>query len=248
MLHPQLRRISIAASLLAYACSIAAFEAPSPISKVDVTAHLAAMRPSSAHKPARVPPAVLWLKPIHSNTVDPSTPGSFTLLQKNKMFSPHLLVVPVGSSVAFPNADPFFHNVFSLFDGRRFDLGLYEAGSTRSVVFSREGVSYIFCNIHSEMSAVVISLATQSYSIADQQGVFHIRDVPGGDYELHIWVEGQRQTALDRMTRRVHVAEASAGQAVDLGEIETDHADPSNLSRHLNKFGRPYEPDANPIY
>ena len=78
------------------------------------------------------------------------------------MFTPHILVVPVGSVVRFPNADPFFHNVFSLFDGKRFDLGLYEAGSTKEVTFSREGLSYIFCNIHPEMSAVVISLSTPS--------------------------------------------------------------------------------------
>jgi len=65
-----------------------------------------------------------------------------------------VLVVPVGSVVDFPNHDPFFHNVFSLFDGKRFDLGLYEAGATNSVRFDRLGVSFLFCNIHPEMSAV----------------------------------------------------------------------------------------------
>jgi hypothetical protein len=147
----------------------------------------------------------------------------------------------VGSSVAFPNADPFFHNVFSLFDGRRFDLGLYEAGSTRSVVFSREGVSYIFCNIHSEMSAVVIALATPYYGFADAQGAFHLMDVPAGDYDLHVWIEGQKQVSLDRLTRRVHVV----GPLVDLGEIRADRPE---KSQHLNKFGRPYDPDTHPIY
>jgi plastocyanin len=113
---------------------------------------------NSTNKSEKFPSAVIWLEPVQA--IAPSPPGKFTLLQKNKTFTPHLLVVPVGSIVAFPNADPFFHNVFSLFDGKRFDLGLYEAGSTRSVVFSRVGVSYIFCNIHSEMSAVVIALDT----------------------------------------------------------------------------------------
>jgi len=157
------------------------------------------------------------------------------------MFTPHLLVVPVGSSVAFPNADHFFHNVFSLFDGRRFDLGLYEAGSTRSVVFSREGVSYIFCNIHSEMSAVVISLSTPLYSIADSNGAFHIKGVPDGEYDIHLWAEGLRQSSLDQKTRRVKVT----GEQTDLGEI---HLDPPRQSQHLNKFGRPYEPDDHPVY
>ena len=83
------------------------------------------------------------------------------LRQKNKAFEPHLLVVTIGSNVEFPNDDPWFHNVFSLFNGKRFDLGLYEAGTTRTVHFEREGVSYIFCNIHPEMSAVVVVLSEQ---------------------------------------------------------------------------------------
>jgi len=213
--------------------------APSP--QVAVTARLTRAQAGSQSKPEKPPPAVIWLNPVRAETATPITPGSFTLLQKNKMFTPHLLVVPMGSSVAFPNADPFFHNVFSLFDGRRFDLGLYEAGSTRSVVFSREGVSYIFCNIHSEMSAVVIALASPYYAIADPQGVFHLKDIPVGDYELHVWIEGQKQSSLDRHIRLVHLADAET----DLGEIT---ANPPKQQQHLNKFGRPYEPDSHPIY
>jgi plastocyanin len=193
---------------------------------------------ASAHKPGNATSAVIWLDPIPS--LPALAPGKFTLLQKNKMFTPHLLVVPVGSSVAFPNADPFFHNVFSLFDGKRFDLGLYEAGSTRSVVFSRPGVSYIFCNIHSEMSAVVIALNTPFYGIADPHGAFHIQNVPDGDYSLRVWVEGQQQSSLDRQTRRIHIT----GTSVDLGDIRAG----STKQQHLNKFGRPYEPDAVPTY
>jgi len=191
-------------------------------------------------KSGMAPSAVIWLKPIQSDALSAVAPGKFTLLQKDKMFTPHLLVVPIGSSVAFPNRDPFFHNVFSLFDGKRFDLGLYEAGSTRSVTFSREGVSYIFCNIHSEMSAVVIALDTPFYSIADSQGAFRIQDIPNGDYSLHVWIEGQAQNSLDQLTRRVHIA----GTTIALGDI---HAG-TPKSQHLNKFGRPYEPDSVPTY
>ncbi len=193
-----------------------------------------------AHRAEKPPSAVIWLEPLESGSVPAVSAGRFTLLQKNKMFTPHLLVVPVGSSVAFPNADPFFHNVFSLFDGKRFDLGLYEAGSTRSVVFSRVGVSYIFCNIHSEMSAVVIALDTPFYSIADAGGAFDIDGVPDGNYSLRVWIEGQTQGSLDQLTRRVHVA----GTVVALGDI---HAGTST-EPHLNKFGHPYEPDAMPTY
>jgi plastocyanin len=211
------------------------------VHRAEVTARLITTQSSSAQKTENARSAVIWLNPIRGTAASPVAPGTFTMMQKNKMFVPRLLVVPVGSSVAFPNADPFFHNVFSLFDGRRFDLGLYEAGSTRSVVFSREGISYIFCNIHSDMSAVVIALATPYYGLADHEGTFHVKDVPDGDYELHIWIEGQAQNSLDQLTRRVHIA----GETADLGLIRSNHPD---QKQHLNKFGQPYEPDTHPIY
>jgi plastocyanin len=220
---------------------LSAQERAAPVHEATVTAKLLLMEHGSARKTEKSPPAVLWFNPLQPGIAVATTPGNFALVQKNKMFTPHLLVVPVGSSVSFPNADPFFHNVFSLFDGRRFDLGLYEAGSTRSVVFSREGVSYIFCNIHSEMSAVVIALATPLYGFADSQGVFHLKNVPDGEYDLHVWIEGQKQSSLDRLTRRIHVT----GEVADLGDIRTDGFD---RQPHLNKFGRPYEPDPHPIY
>src|SRR5215469_340357 len=136
-------------------------------------------------------PAVVWLEPMGDTLVLSFTPqGHYTLLQKNRTFIPHLQVVPVGSVVQFPNDDPFFHNVFSLFDGKRFDLGLYEAGSSKSVAFSREGVSYIFCNIHPEMSAVVLTLSTRLFAVADPSNSFRLLEVPPGDYELHVWIEG----------------------------------------------------------
>src|ERR1700676_4039392 len=83
---------------------------------------------------------VVWLTPIREteNISAPRTPQRYTLEQKDKQFIPHILVVPTGSSVDFPNLDPFFHNVFSLFNGKRFDLGLYEAHSRRTVLFDRE--------------------------------------------------------------------------------------------------------------
>jgi plastocyanin len=192
-------------------------------------------------KSRTIPPSVIWLKSLQSDPGAAPTAGRFSLLQKNKMFFPHLLVVPVGSSVSFPNADPFFHNVFSLFDGKRFDLGLYEAGSMRSVIFSREGISYIFCNIHPDMSAVVLSLTTPFYGIADPAGNFQITSVPNGEYELHVWVEGRQQNSLNDLTRRIRIT----GESTDLGEI---HSEPLREQHHLNKFGRPYEPDKKTVY
>ena len=181
------------------------------------------------------PPAVVWLKPIDGTPELPFAPKrTYRLLQKNRMFTPHLLVIPVGSTVDFPNADPFFHNVFSLFDGKRFDLGLYEAGSEKQVVFSREGVSYIFCNIHPEMSAVVLALTTPLYAVTDPGESAVIHSVPRGDYQFAAWVEGVPQGALNSLSRTVHVS----GPDVDLGTVTIPIAP---VTGHTNKFGEPYD-------
>jgi plastocyanin len=185
-------------------------------------------------------PVVAWLTPI--GPADASTPHAiaparpFLLTQKNKEFSPHLLVIPTGSSVEFPNLDPFFHNVFSLFNGRRFDLGLYEAGSRRSVRFDHDGVSYIFCNIHPEMGAVIVSLSTPFYTLSEKDGSVLLMNIPSGDYELHLWSEDVSSSDLAAAGHRIHVAE----QPLHLPAI-TLKSTASSLSHHLNKFGEEYK-------
>lgn len=185
----------------------------------------------------RAVPAVAWLTPLAGTSVPPFNPqGHYTLLQKNRMFVPHLQVIPVGAVVQFPNADPFYHNVFSLFEGKRFDLGLYEAGSSKSVTFSREGVSYIFCNIHPEMSAVVVTLSSPLYAIADSSDVFVLHGIPAGAYKLHIWIEGVPQSYLEGLGRTVRVS----GHDLDLGTMNAPIARSHDLT-HPNKFGNPYD-------
>ena len=212
---------------------------------VDVSLRLIEEHPPSQSDthPRHLTPAVAWLKPVGDQTLPFPAHSSYVLLQKNRMFTPHILVVPVGSVVLFPNADPFFHNVFSLFDGKRFDLGLYEAGSTKEVTFSREGLSYIFCNIHPEMSAVVISLSTPLYAIVASDGQIKLRDIPPGEYELHIWVEGEMLPVLDKLTRRVHVGSSE----LNLGDIVLPTS-PNLGDKHLNKFGKPYDQSEKPVY
>ena len=189
-------------------------------------------------------PAVVWLEPLTGTPALPFNPNRpYTLLQKNRTFTPHLLVIPVGSVVRFPNADPFFHNVFSLFEGKRFDLGLYEAGSSKSVTFSREGVSYIFCNIHPEMSAVVVALSTPLYAIADAKDSIVLSHIPPGDYRLHLWIEGIPKSVLDGLDRKVHFPPS----LVDLGAVRAPIAWPRMMS-HANKFKKPYAIDTRPPY
>ena len=184
---------------------------------------------------------VVWLVPQNGGNApgvpaaDPS-PKRFTLLQKNKTFEPHLLVIPVGSQVEFPNKDPFFHNVFSLFEGKRFDLGLYESGSTRSLRFDRPGISYLFCNIHSEMSAVIIALETPYYATSGRAGEITIPNVPPGRYTLRVWKEGVSAATLKGLSRTV----AISGENASLGNLNVPGSPPIPLA-HKNKYGRDYE-------
>ncbi|HEV2578146.1 MAG TPA: hypothetical protein VGU25_13140 [Acidobacteriaceae bacterium] len=222
--------IALACALILLAPSLRAQNRPrNPLAELRL--HIATS-PSTPHH--RVS-AVAWLDPLGNTPVATLAPQShYTLLQKNRTFIPHLQVVPVGSVVQFPNADPFFHNVFSLFDGKRFDLGLYEAGKTKSVTFSRPGVSYIFCNIHPEMSAVIISLSTPLYSVADASNALDLRNILPGDYRLHIWVEGALPGSLQSLSRDLHLA---AG-ATDLGNVSVPIA---TNTTHTNEFGNAYD-------
>jgi plastocyanin len=211
-----------------------------------VTASVAVMDGKKA-KSRNASNVVIWLAPDGAgiSPTSASQPSSRPrLVQRNKSFEPHVLVIPVGSLVQFPNRDPFFHNVFSLFEGKRFDLGLYEAGSTRDVLFDKPGISYIFCNIHAEMSAVVIALNTPYYGISDRRGQIVIPDVPSGRYTLRVWYEGALPDALSALTREVTVG--SGGSTIGL--LRVPASNPSQ--EHKNLYGKDYTPPApaNPTY
>src|SRR5581483_7751362 len=189
---------------------------------------------------------VVWLAPLNSAGHAQLAPSQHArLIQKNKIFEPHVLVVPVGSIVEFPNEDPFFHNVFSLFEGKRFDLGLYESGGTRLVRFDRAGICYIFCNIHPEMSAVVLVLDTPYYAVSDRAGQVTIPAVPPGRYILHSWHEGSTDEELNSLSHEITVSETGHSFGVL-------HVPESNVVRlaHKNKYGRDYDnpTPVNPAY
>jgi plastocyanin len=190
---------------------------------------------------------VIWLKPLDRTAADASAAEQshkrLQLIQKNKSFQPHLLVVPVGSVVDFPNRDPFFHNVFSLFDGKRFDLGLYEAGATNSVRFDRVGVSFLFCNIHPEMSAVVVAVDTPYFSVSDRDGNITISGLPDGKYELHVWYERGIPADLKALTRTVTIPP----ETQNLGSISVVE-NSSFSSAHKNKYGQDYTPPPSQDY
>lgn len=189
---------------------------------------------------------VVWLSPIGARDERrPNATGRFKIEQRDKTFRPHVLAVPVGSFVEFPNLDPIFHNVFSLFDGKRFDLGLYEAGTTRGVNFTRAGICYVFCNIHPDMSAVVVVVDSPFYTTSTGNGALTIPDVPSGRYRMSVWHE--RFTPEDP---REFPKELTIGAgAANIGAIRLRFVKPLPDS-HKNKFGHEYAPPGSngPIY
>ena len=234
---PAFRRSLICTLLL---CSALTFA-----QEVTVSAHVVLVNDEHQSKLPQAGNVVVWLSPDKSTS--PAQMSNMLrprLTQRNKSFEPHLLVIPVGSVVEFPNRDPFFHNVFSLFEGKRFDLGLYEAGTTREVQFSKPGISFIFCNIHAEMSAVIIALDTPYYGISNQHGDVVIPKVPIGHYTLRVWYEDALPETLSAMTREITVSESSSTLGVfRIATAALPHS-------HKNKYGRDYDPPApdNPAY
>ncbi|HKT89771.1 MAG TPA: hypothetical protein VJQ59_15105 [Candidatus Sulfotelmatobacter sp.] len=190
----------------------------------------------SSHRLKDASQAVVWLTPVGTTIQPPQQKTIPQLIQKDKSFHPSLIVIPVGGKVEFPNHDPFFHNVFSLFEGKRFDLGLYESGSTRFVQFDRPGISFIFCNIHAEMSAVVIAVATPYYAISDRRGDLVLPNVPPGRYNLQIFHSAVTPEMLQALAREVTIT-AEDGSLGTFTLAETDVT-----TTHKNKYGRDYDP------
>lgn len=107
--------------------------------------------------------------------------------QKGQRFEPEIVVVPLGSTVSFPNSDPIFHNVFSLSGAREFDLGFYPAGDTRTVTFDASGVVQVYCHLHPDMTAAVVVVPNAWYAQPEDDGSFVLTGVPAGTYQLVVW-------------------------------------------------------------
>lgn len=123
-----------------------------------------------------------------------------TLNQTGQKFEPEMLVVPVGSTVSFPNSDPIFHNVFSLSRARTFNLGRFPRGESRAVRFEKSGIVKVFCDIHSHMTATVLVFNHPWFAVPDADGRFELPAVPPGDREITAWHE-----RLGDTTARVRV-------------------------------------------
>jgi len=116
-----------------------------------------------------------------------------TMKQQNETFVPHLLAIRVGTIVDFPNGDPFFHNVFSLSKVKRFDLGRYARGRSKSVRFDEPGIVRVFCDIHAHMNAFILVFSHRFFAVTDDEGRYRIERVPPGSYTVVAWYEGIKQ-------------------------------------------------------
>ena len=171
-------------------------------------------------------------------TVLTTTAAHATMLQKGKMFMPHILPVTTGTTVDFPNSDPIFHNAFSSYNGQIFDIGLYPPGTSRAVRLTRPGVLRVFCNIHPAMSAIILVLNTPYFIKTTKDGSFAM-DVPPGDYDLSIFHERATEQELAGLARRITVAEAGLRlPAITISEAGY------LVAPHKNKYGHDYAPAA----
>jgi plastocyanin len=173
--------------------------------------------------------AVVWLVPRAASSARPRV-SKVEVAMRARQFAPHVRVVPVGATVAFPNQDPFGHNIFSSTPGSSFDLGLYGRGQSREQVFSKAGAIPVYCNIHSRMAAFVVVVASPWYSQASADGRWSIKGVPPGTYTAHIWHERGAEA-----TRQVTVTAAGA-EGID-AQID---ARGFVLAEHKDKFGKDY--------
>jgi plastocyanin len=202
------------------------------------TVQLTGSSESSVRKHQDFSGVVIWLEPL-GKTTKPLPSQHVRMIQKDKRFDPHILVVDVGTTVEFPNLDPIFHNAFSSFDGQIFDLALYPPGTSRSIYFTHPGVVRIFCNIHPSMSAVVVVLDSPYFATTGKDGHFSIPDVAAGQYQLHLLHERATAETLAALVRRVNVPDTGAA----LPSIAISEAGYLPLP-HKNKYGRDYPPVA----
>ena len=170
---------------------------------------------------------VVMLTPVKGGGKKRS-PKQRVIEQRGRQFAPHLMAVPVGSTVAFPNFDDIYHNVFSRSDSRPFDLGIFKNAQSREVRFDRPGIVRVGCNLHANMSTSIIVVKAPHYAVTDAKGAFRFRSLKPGAYELEAWTERSAQP----VTKTIEVAEGD-------NQITVDAPGDARPGTGQDKFGAP---------
>ena len=134
--------------------------------------------------------------------LSPGKPLHLEMKQHNRQFEPDILLVPIGSTVSFPNADPIFHNVFSLSQAKAFDLGYYPLGQSRTLQFDKAGITQVYCHLHPNMTAGIVIVPGAWYGQPESDGNLVFSEVPAGDYKIVAW-----HKSAGFLGRRIHVPE-----------------------------------------
>ena len=176
---------------------------------------------------------LIWLEPVGVKAPR-MVPGKFQMVTRGKMVIPHVLAIPVGSTIEFPNDDPLSHNLFSLSSNNPFDLGLYRRGAGKAQRFDTPGLVNVYCNVHPNMSAVIQVMATPYYGFTDPTGTYSIPNIPAGRYRLVAWNEQGGQTESP-------IEVSQSGTVVGMVALMLDSRN-YRVAQHLDKLGKPYQP------
>lgn len=185
--------VCVAAAALAVAAAALVAGAP-PLAAEELSGHLVLLAKNGKGPARGADPvqAVVYFEPhgaahaAHA-TKEPAAP--YQLLTMHKEFFPHVMAVPVGSRVQFPNQDPILHNVFSVSPGNAFDLGIYRVGPPKEKRFDKPGVVRVYCNVHQAMVAYILVLDTSFFTSPGADGAFRLTGLPRGPGKLTVWHE-----------------------------------------------------------
>lgn len=220
---------------LSRTCFSAALAVQAVAATVTGSVQLADSRDPNVRRKSDYSGVVVWLE--RPGAPPAAVERTVRIVQKQKRFVPHVMAIPVGATVDFPNLDPIFHNAFSNFAGQPFDVGLYPPGTSQKVRFMREGVVRVFCNIHPTMSAVIVVAPSRYLAVSNKAGAFSIQAVDPGEYQMRVFHERSSEQTLRSLQRKVTVDQASVTLppivVSESGYIETPHK---------NKYGRDYPP------
>jgi plastocyanin len=210
---------------LAIACALLA----GPAAAGDVRVTVSVLTPEKTTAPGAG--AVVWVVDAEA-AKHAAASAKARIASKSKRFDPHVAVVPTGGTVQFPNLDGIYHNVFSLSEKARFDLGLYRNGASRAMTFENPGLVMIYCNIHPQMAAVLVVIDGGIWSQAGEDGTAVLPRVPAGKTTVRVWDE--------RGGEFTGVVDVPASGTVPLAV--TLDASAWHETGHKNKYGKDYPP------